>query len=106
MAADVPSCRVENANAAKLSMSSSQMCQCFQRRLADEVGSDIDLSAIRIVLKPRNSHEVEASVHAASETSAPVLEPVSVKVFDRSINASDIESLASAVGRALLDPKP
>ena len=40
MAADVPSCHVENAKAAKLSLSPSQMCQCFQRRLAGEVGDD------------------------------------------------------------------
>lgn len=106
MAGNLASCHVENAKAAKLSISPSQMCQCFQRRLAGEVGSDIDLSTIRVVLNPRNSHEVEASLHAVSGNGAAVLEPISVKVLDRPINSSDIESLASAVGHALLNQKP
>lgn len=105
MAANLPACHVEDAKQTKLSMSPSQMCECFQSRLAKDLGSDTDLSDLRVTLRAPSAHEVEASVTKASGDEAAILPPMTVKVLDRPISSGDVQSLAASVARALLNQK-
>ncbi len=105
MAANLPQCHVEGVKLIKASMTPSQMCECFQDRLVKEVGSNTDLSNVRIVLRAESAHKVEASITKVSDDHSDDLPPMAVQVLDRPINSSDIQSLAAAVGHALLNQK-
>lgn len=94
-ASNLPACHVEGIKLIKASMSPLQMCHCFQTRLAKDVGSDTDLTDIRIILRTKSAHKVEASISRVSDDHSDVFAQMAIKVHDRPINSSDIQSLAT-----------
>lgn len=105
MAANGPACHVENADKIKTAMSRSEMCQSFEEQISKDVGSQTDLSQIRVILKMDNAHYVEATITKASDENSVVLPPMAVEVLDRPLNLTDIRSLATSIGHALLNQK-
>lgn len=105
MAAGGPVCHVENADKIKTAMAPSQMCQCFEDQLSQDIGSQADLSEIRVVLKMDSAHYVEATITRESDQNSIVLPPMAVEVLDRPLNLTDIRSLATSIGHALLNQK-
>ena len=94
-------CTVEGAQYLSVSATEVEICDLFQSKLSEALGSGGPGGDVAVSLEIEKSGTINASVTKTAESTPTNYPTVSVDVMDRPLNLSDVEQLAMSAARVI-----